>query len=247
MSRRIRIAALVAALGTAGCLPTLELKRPQVFTDQMVKQMQFGDACGLQRYFDRNPPRILILEERAVSPGSRTEAGRAKVLVRRGPQLTKLAELLDRYYRAVPGWLRRSDVTVTTDFLRRIPRPTKGKSQGAFGQDRGLVLIPTTAHITMASGEQKVEVAYHPCLGELIFGRRTYRMRRLVLAPPRRATPRPAPRPAPRPDPRPIPRPDPRPDPRAAPRPTPRPIPRPISRPTPRPDPPRPTLPPLPR
>ncbi len=254
-----QITGLLTALMTTACVPTLELKEPRVFTGPMVKRMQFDDACGLQKYFDRKPPHILILEERAVSPDSRTELGRAKVLVRRGPQLKKLIELLNRYYREVPRWLGRSDVTVMTDFLRRIPRP--GKKRGVLVGRRGVVVIPTTAHITVKSGQREAELAYHPCLGELLFGRRTYLLRRMVLAPmPRvRARPRPRPRPrtrpraTPRPDPRPdprpraTPRPDPRPDPRprATPRPDPRPDPRPRA--TPRPDPRRPSLPPLPR
>lgn len=235
MTRRIHIAGLVAALGTAACMPILELTEPRSFTDRTVKRMQFDDACGLQQYFDRKPPRILILGELAVSPDRRTEVGRARVLVRRGPQLTKLGEILNRFYRDVPGWLVHANVTVTTNFLRRIPRPAKGQAQSAFTQDRGVVVIPATAYITMESGKRKLEVAYHPCLGELLFGRRTYRLRRLLLAPSKRTAPRSAPRLATRPDPRPATRPDPRPATRPTPRPTPRPGPR------------RPGLPPLPR
>jgi len=118
----LQYAGLLTALMTTACVSTLELKAPRPFTGQTVKRMQFDDTCGLQGYFDRKPPRILILEERAVSPDSRTELGRAKVLVRRGPQLKKLNEILKRYYRRVPRWLHRSDVTVATDFLRRIPK-----------------------------------------------------------------------------------------------------------------------------
>jgi hypothetical protein len=235
MKATMRITGLLTALMTTGCVPTLELKEPRSFRGPMVKRMQFDDACGLQRYFDRKPPRILILEERAVSPDSRTELGKARVLVRRGPQLKQLGVLLKRYYREVPRWLHDSNVTVTTDFLRRIPRPSKRRQ--VLGQSRGVVVIPTTAQITLESGKRRAEIAYHPCLGELLFGRRTYLLRRMVLAPMPRVRVRP--RPDPRPDPRPrvAPRPDPRP--RVVPTPDPRPRPRPDAR--------RPGLPPLPR
>ena len=225
MNHTIQIASLLTALFATACLPSLELKQPQRFTDPMVKRLQFEDRCGLQRYFDRKPPRILILSERAVSPDSRTEVGQAEVLVRRGPQLTELGRILNRFYREVPGWLYGSDVTVATDFLRRIPRPVKGR--GVFRQGRGVVVIPTTATITMASGKNKVEIAYHPCVGELLFGRQTYRLRRLVLSPappPRRIRPRPVPRAQPRarPNPRAQPRVRPRVQPRVQPRAQPR-------------------------
>jgi hypothetical protein len=235
------------ALLAAACVPTLELKDPQPFTDRVVKRMQFQDACRLQAYFDKKPPQILILGERAASADGRTEAGQARVLVRPGPQLSKLGEILRRFYRDVPEWLLTTEVTVTTDFLRRIPR--RGKRLGALALDRGVVVIPTTARITLAVGKQVVEAAYHPCLGELLFGRRTYALRRLILSgPPRaprraRVAPRPDPRVAPRPDPRVVPRPDPR----AAPRPDPRAVARPDPGIAPRPDPRRPALPPLPR
>jgi hypothetical protein len=227
------------ALLTAACVPTLELKNPQSFTDRVVKRMQFQDACQLQAYFDRKPPQIQILGETAASADGRTEVGQARVLVRPGPQLTKLGELLERFYQDVPRWLLTEEVTVTTDFLRRIPR--RGKRLGALALDRGVVVIPTTAHITLAAGKRVVEVAYHPCLGELLFGRRTYALRRLVLSGPPRTPTRP--RAVPRPDPRAAPRPDPR----AAPRPDPRAAPRPDPRAAPRPDPRRPVLPPMPR
>lgn len=192
MNRTIQIASLLTALFTTACLPSMELKQPRRFTGRMVKRLQFEDGCGLQRYFDRKPPRILLLSERAVSPGSRTEVGQSEVLVRRGPQLRELARILKRFYREVPGWLLGSDVTVATDFIRRIPRPVPGR--GVFRQGRGVVLIPTTATITMASGKNRVQVAYHPCVGELLFGRQTYRLRRRLLSPappPRRRRPRP--------------------------------------------------------
>lgn len=249
MNRTIQIASLLTALGTAACLPSLELKQPRKFTGPMVKRMQFDDTCGLQQYFDRKPPRILILGERAASLDSRTEVGQTRVLVRRGRQLTELGKVLKRFYRDVPGWLLSSDITVETDFLRRIPPPKK--RGGILQQGRGVVLIPTTAVTTMASGKRMVEVVYHPCVGELLFGRETYRLRRVLLAPTphRRARPlpRPTPRAKPRPDPRPAVRTDPRPAVRPDPRPAVRPDPRPTPRPTPRPDPRRPGLPPLPR
>ncbi len=244
MNARIQLASLLALLLTTACLPTLELKQPRSFTGRQVKRMQYEDACKLQHYFDLKPPQALILEERATSANSRTEAGTTRVLVRRGVQLQQLGRILKRYYLDVPQWLLRSDVTVKTDFLRRIPKPRKGK-RSILQQSRGVVIIPTTATIIMEAGEQKVQVSYHPCLGELLFGHRTYKLRRLILHPVKGPRTRAIPvvRPAPKPRLRPVPRPRVRPDPRPALRPEPRPDPRPAPRPEPR----RPGLGPLPR
>ena len=58
-------------------------------------------------------------------------------------------------------------------------------------------MVPTDADIKLKVGVRTYRLAYHPCVGEFLFGRRTYALRKKLLAPdtPARAPPRPRERP----------------------------------------------------
>ena len=65
------------------CIPILEVKAPQTFTDKRVKAMQFDDACRLQAYFDAKPPRPEVASERSTVTGTGSGAGGGMIFSKR--------------------------------------------------------------------------------------------------------------------------------------------------------------------
>ncbi|MFH2005789.1 MAG: hypothetical protein ABI333_04290 [bacterium] len=212
-----------------GCAPFVSLQKDEVFTAKKVKALQFDDACRLQSYFDKKPPDLLVMDERtAGQANANLEAGEVTLEIAKGPQLTKLGQILKRFYADVPPELLTSRLILSTSFVRRVSSKKTKDKQGKPVARRaiGVTLLPKDAKITVRVGDDRFVLAYHPCVGEFLFGRLTYKLRGQLLSP--------APTPAPRARPRERARPEPR---RRAARPAPRPQPekRPVTTP-PRPD-----------
>ena len=152
---------------TAGCGQTIQLKDPTRFTVKKVRLIQWHDRCGLQSYFNGNPPRSLQVQE--VTQVSRTVAGRVQEVGQITKQIVApkalrwFRRLLEQYYQGHPALSPLWDIQVTVDYYRYCgkPRMTVGST------------------ITLRSGGRTMELAYHPCVGEFLLNRDIYATRHL--------------------------------------------------------------------
>jgi hypothetical protein len=167
-------AAVLTFVFASGCTPAVGLKHPTSLTPQQVTRLRTVDACRLASPHKATPKARVTTVERTVGHTSNwLEFGRATVRLSSGPQLLKLREILRRFYRAVPTTMLTSPLVMEVDFIRRIGTPkTTAKSQGSPAKLRplGWLTVRSDHNIIVRVGGATFRLAYHPCVGELLFG-----------------------------------------------------------------------------
>lgn len=163
----------IALLGMSGllisCAQTIGLKQQQEFTPEVHKEMRATDACKLGPYFAAHPKVRTQATERTVGHTSNwLEFGEVTAKVESGPQLKQLRTLLARLYRGIPGPVLRSPLTLRLDFIRRIGEP-RGKARKAPQPPKGLLVVRPDYEIRVVARGKTYRMAYHPCVGELLF------------------------------------------------------------------------------
>jgi len=165
---RAASAAMVLLLGAA-CAPEVQLKRPHRFSSQDVKLTLWSDRCGLQSFFDANPPPNQIVYERGwterIAPGRARERGVITVRVTEPRQRRQLRSLLARYYRASGSLLAAPSYEVTLSYVRICDRPR----------------MMAGSPVTVRAGGETLSLAYHPCVGEYLLNRDLYEFRASLL------------------------------------------------------------------
>lgn len=163
---------LCAAPSWTACAPDVTLRRPTSFTPEQVKLTLWQDRCGLQTFFDARPFHNMVVEDRGwtevIAPGVVQQRGVITVRVSDAQQRRQLRALLARYYRASPAaavlW-GASSYDVTVNYVRMCDRPRMARG----------------STVTIQVGPNKVDLAYHPCMGEYLLNRDLYRTRAAML------------------------------------------------------------------
>ena len=167
-------AAVLTCLSTLGCTPAVGLKQPKELTPEEVTRLRTLDACRLASPHRAKPKTRITTVERTVGHTSNwLELGRATVRIGKGPQLLKLREILRRFYRRVPTPMLTSPLVMEVDFIRRIGTPkTTAKHRGNATKLRplGTLVVRCDHNIIVRVGGATFQLAYHPCVGELLFG-----------------------------------------------------------------------------
>jgi hypothetical protein len=150
-------------------------------------QVGFDDMCGLQEYFDAleigtsPPPRVVSAYDlEGMSEGKRVRGGRERFAFENDFQLKHVRRILGENWRRLP------EPVATAD---------KIEIEVKWSEKAGTKRVITNQAAVMTVGDETVDLPYHVCLSELIYGEPLYRQRRVLWGLPlrgRAAAPKPA-------------------------------------------------------
>jgi len=154
-----------------GCsAQTVALRSPERFTVAEVRRLGWDDRCGLQKFFEQEPPpnRELLVRTSAelLGPQADTQRGQITYEVSDPQQRQMLRALVSRLYGKVQAIENASRLEVTVDFYTYCRKPR--------------MLVDSS--ITVRAAGQQVRLAYHPCVGELLLNGDIYRARPTLIA-----------------------------------------------------------------
>ena len=135
-------------------------------------QVGFDDMCGLQEYFDAleigtsPPPRVVsALDLEGNSAGKRVRGGRERYAFENDFQLKHLRRLLDENWRRLP---------------ESVATANKIELEVKWSEKAGAKRVITDEEAEMTIGQETLNLPYHVCLSELIYGEPLYRQRRVM-------------------------------------------------------------------
>ncbi len=130
--------------------------------------------CGLQEYFDAlqintsPPPRVvnaLDLEGQSANGGKQVRGGRETFAFENDFQLKTLRRVLHDNWKRLPEKLDSADHV---------------EIEVKWSEKAGTKRVVTDAEAQMMIGSETVDLPYHPCLSELLYGEPLYKQRRLM-------------------------------------------------------------------
>jgi hypothetical protein len=135
-------------------------------------QVGFDDMCGLQEYFDAlaigtsPPPRVVsALDLEGMSEGKRVRGGRERFAFENDFQLKHVRRVLNENWRRLP---------------EGVATANKIEIEVTWSEKAGTKRVATNKEAGLTIGEETVDLPYHVCLSELIYGEPLYRQRRVM-------------------------------------------------------------------
>src|SRR6188508_2992118 len=135
-------------------------------------QVGFDDMCGLQEYFDAleirtsPPPRVVsALDLEGTSEGKRVRGGRERYAFENDFQLKHVRRLLNENWRRLP---------------ESVATANKIELEVKWSEKAGTKRVITDEEAEMTIGKETLNLPYHVCLSELIYGEPLYRQRRVM-------------------------------------------------------------------
>ncbi len=165
------VSAALLALGfVTACTSAVDLKQPEQFTRSRITQLRAADACRLASTWKATAQARPIPTERTVGHTSNwLEFGRATVRLDHGPVLKKLREILRLYYQRVPTPMLNKGLVLELQFVRRIGEPRAHVGKAPL-RPLGERVVRSDQSIIVRVDGATFRLAYHPCVGELLFG-----------------------------------------------------------------------------
>jgi len=135
-------------------------------------QVGFDDMCGLQEYFDALeirtslPPRVVNAQDlEGWSEGKRVQGGKERFAFENDFQLSHARRILNENWRRLPE---------SVDSARKIEIEVK------WTEKAGVRRVVTDQEAELTVGGETVNLPYHVCLSELLYGEPLYRQRRVM-------------------------------------------------------------------
>jgi hypothetical protein len=135
-------------------------------------QVGFDDMCGLQEYFDAleigtsRPPRVVsALDQEATTKGKAVRGGTERFAFENDFQLKHLRRVLDENWRRLPAQVAGAD---------------KIEIEVKWAEKAGTKRVVTDQPAEMGIGNETLELPYHACLSEILYGEPLYRQRRAM-------------------------------------------------------------------